>query len=105
MAADQQGDHQAEAEYEFERRPEHGHQADQVQGAPDVLQVGALEGGDLGVLLGKGADQPCAGEVLLGLGGDVGEHGLDALEAPMDALAEGLHEHRGQGQRADRARG
>jgi len=31
-----------------------------------------------------------AGEVLLGFGGDVGEHGLDALEAAMDAGAEVL---------------
>ena len=103
MAADQQRDHQAEAEHEFERGPEHGHQPDQVQRAADVLLVGGLEGGDLGVFLREGADQARAGEVLLRLGGDVGEHGLDALEAAMDALAEGLHQHRRERQRADGA--
>ena len=38
-----------------------------------------------GFFLGKGAYQAGAGEVLLGLRGDVGEHGLDALEAGVDA--------------------
>ncbi len=61
--------------------------------------VGGLEGGDLGVFLGEGADEAGAGEVLLGLGGDVGEHGLDALEAAMDAVAEVLDEDGGGGQR------
>ncbi len=48
--------------------------------------VGGLEGGDLGLFLGEGADEAGAGEVLLGLGGDVGEHGLDALEAAVNAV-------------------
>ena len=61
--------------------------------------VGRLEGGDLGLFLGEGADEARAGEVLLGLGGDVGEHGLDALEAAVDAVAEVLHEDGGDGQR------
>jgi hypothetical protein len=60
---------------------------------------------DLGVLLREGANQARAGEVLLGLGRDVGEHGLDAFEAAVDALPEGLHQNRGQRQRADGAKG
>ena len=62
-----------------------------------------LEGGDLGVFLGEGADEARAGEVLLRLGGDVGEHGLDALEAAVDALAEGLDEDGGERQRDEGA--
>ncbi len=87
MSADQEGDHGGEAEEELEGGPEHGHEADEVEGAADVLEVGGLEGGDFGVFLGEGADEAGAGEVLLGLGGDVGVHGLDALEAAIDAVA------------------
>ena len=97
VAADEEGDHEREAEDELERGPEHGHEADEVEAALDVLEVGGLEGGDLGLFLGEGADEAGAGEVLLGLGGDVGEHGLDALEAAMDAVAEVLDEDRGHG--------
>jgi hypothetical protein len=32
VAADEQGDHEGEAEDEFERGPEHGHEADEVAG-------------------------------------------------------------------------
>ena len=67
-------------------------------------RLARLEGRDLGILLGEGADQARAGEVLLRLGGDVGEHGLDALEAAVDALPEGLHQHGRQRQRADCAK-
>ena len=58
--------------------------------------------GDLRFLLREGADEACAGEVLLGLRGDVGEHGLDALEARVNACAEVLHEHGREGQRHER---
>ncbi len=88
-----------EAEDELERGPEHGHEAGEEQAAADVLLVGGFEGGDLGFFLGEGADEAGAGEVLLGLGGDVGEHGLDALEAGVDAGAEVLDEDGGEGQR------
>ena len=99
VSSDEQRDHQREAEDELERGPEHGHEADEVEAAADVLLVGGLEGGDLGFFLGEGADEARAGEVLLGLGGDVGEHGLDALEAAVDAGAEVLDEDRGHRQR------
>ena len=94
VAADEEGDHEREAEDELERGPEHGHEADEIEAALDVLEVGGLEGGDLGFFLGEGADEAGAGEVLLRLGGDVGEHGLDALEAAVDAGAEVLDEDR-----------
>ena len=98
MAADEQGDHQRDAEDELQRGPEHGHEAREEQRAADVLAVGVLEGGDLRILLREGADETCAGEVLLGLRGDVREHGLDALKAAMDARAEVLHQHGREGQ-------
>src|SRR5665213_2890919 len=103
VAAYQQRDDEAEAEDHFERGPEHGHEADEVERARDVLAVGGFEAVDLGVFLGEGADETRAGEVLLRLGGDVGELGLDALKAAMDALAEGLHEDRGERKRTDGA--
>ena len=68
---------------------------------PDVLEVSRLEGGDLGVFLGEGTDKPGARKVLLGLGGDVRKHSLDALEPLVDAGPEGLDEDAGDGQRDD----
>ena len=97
-ATDPEDDDDGGAEHEFERRPEHGHEADEAEAAADVFLVGGLEGGDLGLFLGEGADEAGAGEVLLGLGGDVGEHGLDALEAVVDAASEVLDEDAGDGQ-------
>jgi len=95
VAANEERDHQGEAEDELESGPEHGHETDEVKAALDVLDVCGFEGGDLGFFLGEGADEAGAGEVLLCLGGDVGEHGLDALEAAVDAIAEVLDEDRG----------
>ena len=97
VPADEERDHEREAEDELERRPEHGHETDEVEAALDVLDVGGFEGGDLGLFLCEGADEASAGEVFLSLGGDVGEHGLDALEPAVDAVAEVLDEDRGGG--------
>ena len=102
MAADEEGDDERDAEDELECGPEHGHEAGEEQAAADVLLVGGFEGGDLGVFLGEGADEAGGGEVLFGLCGDVGEHGLDALEAGVDAGAEVLDEDGGEGQREER---
>ncbi len=49
-----------------------------------------------GLLAGEGADQAHAGVVFLGLRGDVGEAGLDALEAVVNLAAEVLDEDAGQ---------
>ncbi len=99
VSSDEEGDHQREAEDELQRGPEHGHESDEVEAAADVLLVGELEGGDLGFFLGEGSDEAGAGEVLLGFGGDVGEHGLNALKALVDAGSEVLDEDGGHGQR------
>ena len=53
------------------------------------------------VFLREGANEAGAGKVLLCLGGDVGEHGLDALEAAMNPLPEGLYQDGSQRQRTD----
>ena len=47
---------------------------------------------DLGFFLGVGADEAGAGEVLLSASGDVGEHGLDALEAVVNPASEVLND-------------
>ncbi len=54
-----------------------------------------LEEADLRLLAGEGAHQPRAGVVLLGLRGDLGEAGLDALEAIVNAGGRVLHEDAG----------
>ena len=105
VASDEEGDHEGEAEDELERGPEHGHEADEVEAALDVLLVGGLEGFDFGLFLCEGTDEAGSGEVFLGLGGDVGVHGLDALEAGVDAGSEVLDEDGGDGQRAEGAEG
>src|SRR4029077_4919809 len=57
-----------DAKHEFQGRPEHAHQPNQAQAAADVLLVGALEGGDLGLFLHIGANDAGAGEILLSAG-------------------------------------
>ena len=99
MTADEESNHEGETEDELERGPKHGHEANEMETAADVFLIGSLEGGDLGVFLGEGTDEACAGEVFLGLGRDVGVHGLDALEATMDAVAEVLNKDGGGGHR------
>ena len=64
-----------------------------------------LEEADLGFFAGEGADQARAGEVLLGLRGDVGEAGLDALEAVVNAVAEVLHQDAGERHGRERNKG
>ncbi len=102
-AADEERDHQRHAEDEFERGPEHGHEAGEQEAAADVLAVGLFEGLDLGLFLREGADEARAGEVFFCLRGDVGEHGLDAFEAGVNAGAEELYENgrEGQGQEGE----
>ena len=51
----------------------------------------ASKASNLGFFLGEGADQARSRKVLLRPGGDIGEHGLNALEAFVDAPAEVLH--------------
>ncbi len=99
MAADEQGDHERDAQDKLERGPEHGHQAGEQQGTANVFAVGGLEGVDLGLFLRKGTDEPGPGEIFFGLGGDVREHGLDAFKAGVDAGTEVLDQDGGQGQR------
>ena len=69
----------------FQRRPEHAHQPHQLETAADVFLVRGLEGCDFGFFLDVGADHARAGEVLLRSRRDVGEHGLNALEALVNA--------------------
>ena len=73
-----------------------------LQAAADVFLVLGLEGFDFGFFLHVGANQACAGEILLRAGGDVGEHGLNALEALVNAAAEGLDDDADCGQRQER---
>jgi hypothetical protein len=47
VAAGKQRDDHGDAENEFERGPQHAHELDEAQGAPDVLAVEALEQIDL----------------------------------------------------------
>ena len=98
-SAEPQHDHDSRAEHQFQRGPEHPHQADQSEAAADVFLVGAFEGGDLGLFLHIGADDAGAGEVFLGAGRDVGEHGLNAFEALVNAASEILDDDAGDGQR------
>ena len=96
VAAGQQGDDHGDAEDELERGPEHAHELNQAQGAGDVCAIELFEEADLGFFAGEGADQPRAGVVFLGLRGDLGEAGLDALEAVVNPVAEVLHQDAGQ---------
>ena len=96
VAAGQQRDDHGDAENELQRGPQHAHQLNQPERAGDVLAVEPLEEADLRFFAGKGADQPRAGVVLLGLRADLGEAGLDALEAVVNPAAEVLHQDAGQ---------
>ena len=89
-AADPQHNHDGDAQQRLQRGPEHAHQPHQLQTAPDVLRVVALEAFDLGFFLHIGANQARPGEVFLRPRRDVGEHRLDALEALVDPAAEVL---------------
>ena len=84
VPAGQQRDDHGDAEDELQRGPQHAHQLHQAQSAADVLAVEPLEEADLRLLAREGADEAHAGVVFLGLRGDVGEAGLDALEAVVD---------------------
>ena len=100
-SADEQHDDHGQAEHGFQRRPQHAHQPHQLQAARDVFLVGALEALDLPLFLHVGANQSRAGEVLLRAGRDVGEHGLYALEALMNAPSEILNDDADHGQRQE----
>src|ERR1035441_9696609 len=97
-AADPQYDDDGEAEQRFQRRPQHTHQAHQLETARDVFGVLAFEALDLRLLLHISANQPRSGKVLLRFGRDVGEHGLDALEALVNLAAKVLHHDADHGQ-------
>ena len=101
-SAEPEHDDDGYAEHQFQRGPEHAHQADQAQAAADVFLVGGFEGGDFGLLLHVGADDAGAGEIFLGAGRDVGEHGLNAFEALVNAASEILDHDAGDGQREER---
>jgi hypothetical protein len=92
VSADQQGDDERDAKNELERGPQHSHEAGEEKAAADVLLVGGFKGGDLGFFLRECADEAGGREVLFGLRRDVGEHGLNALEACVDAGSEVLDE-------------
>src|SRR5450631_1155100 len=99
VSAHPQHDDYGSAEHELERGPEHSHQADQAQTAADVFLVGTFEGGDLGLLLHIGSNDTGAREILLSAGRDVGEHGLNAFEAFVNAAAKILDDYARDGQR------
>src|ERR1039458_1198072 len=95
VAAGKQRDDHGNAEDKLERGPQHAHELDKTQGAGDVLAVEPFEEAYLRLLAGKGADQAGAGVVLLGLRGDLGEAGLDALEAVVNPVAKVLDQDAG----------
>ncbi len=95
-------EHDRDAEQQFERGPEHAHQAHQLQAARNVFLVRRFEFGDLRPFLRVGADHAHAGEVLLHLRRDLAEHRLDALEALVNAPPEILDHDAGNGQRQKR---
>ena len=104
-SAQPQHDDDGRAQHEFQRGPEHPHQADEAEAAADVLLVGAFEGGDLSLFLHVGADDAGSGEIFLGAGRDVGEHGLNAFEALVNAASEVLDDDARDGQRQKGDRG
>src|ERR1019366_820262 len=97
-SAEPQHDDNGGAQHEFERGPEHSHQADQAEAAADVFLISALEGGNLCLFLHIGADDAGARKVFLGAGRNVREHGLNAFEALVNAAAEILDDDAGDGQ-------
>ena len=100
-AAEPQHQNHSATQHEFERGPEHAHEAHQAQAAADVFLVLRFEGANLGIFLHVGADQARSGKVFLGARGDVGEHGLNSFEAIVNAPAEGLDHDAHGGQRQE----
>ena len=96
VAADQQGDDHRNAEDELQRWPEHAHQLHQPERAGNVLAIERFEEADLRLFARKGTNESRAGIVFLGLRGDLGEAGLDALEAVVNFMAEVLDQDAGQ---------
>ena len=90
VSAEPQHEHHGATEHQFERGPEHAHEAHQFEAAADVFLVLGFERANLGLFLHVGANQARSGKILLGARGDVGEHSLDALEALVNAAAESL---------------
>ena len=105
VAAGQQCNHHRHAEDEFQSGPEHAHELDQAKSAGNVLAVELLEEANLRLLAGKGSDQARARIIFLGLRGDVGKAGLDALEAVVDSGSEVLNEDAGDGHGRQRDQG
>ena len=98
-AAQPQHDQGADPEQEGQARVEEALQADQAAVAAQELGVGALEAGQLGLLLAVGADDPDSGQRLLRHRRQLGQLGLDPLEAAMDGRAEAVDRDRDERQR------
>ena len=101
-AAQPQHHERAQAEEEREARIEQALQADQPAVAAQELLVGPAEAGQLGLLLPVGAHDPDAGQRFLGHRRQLGQLGLDLLEAAMDRRAEALDRQRHERQRDQR---
>ena len=89
------------SEHEFERWPEHAHEADKAQAAAYVFPIGGFEGVNLGLLLDVGANDAGAGKIFLSAGRNVGEHGLNALKALVNTASEVLDDDAGNRQREE----
>src|ERR1039457_4201737 len=97
ISAEPEHDDYGYSQHEFEGGPEHSHQAAQAQAAAGVFLVGGFEGGDLGLFVHIGADGSGAGEIFLGAGRDVGEHGLDGVEGLVNGASGTLGDDGGGG--------
>src|SRR5208337_934745 len=96
--ANPQHDDDRETEERFQRRPQHAHQANQLEAACDVFGVLTLEAVDFSLLLHIGANQARPGKVLLRFRRDFGEHCLDSFEALVNLASKVLHHNADNGQ-------
>src|SRR5205085_11974685 len=86
-------------EHELQGRPEHPHEADEFQAAADVFFILFFERFNFRFLLDIGANQARSRKVFLRARGNIGEHGLNALETLVNATAESLNHDADCGQR------
>ena len=94
-------DHDGNAEHEFERGPEHSHQANEFQAAADVLLIGIFKGRYFRFFLYIGPNHTRAREIFLSSGRDVGKHGLNTLETLVNPAPKVLNDDAGNGQRQE----